>query len=179
MSESEIAKVKKEDVKGSFLQRLATLDYDFWVSWKGLLLLVAFPVSALAGWGSIILASSPAEPWGTFGDAFAPITSFFTALALEAAVITLLQQRKEITEQNELFKLQKQELRLLQNEQRIKKEHSKITEEANDLAKERLKLDMALQYMQLVQLYNTLKEAGQAEELATLERLMAKLATKF
>lgn len=179
MRPSVLEQVKEEDVKGGLLQRLATLDYTFWVSWKGLLLLVAFPVMALIGWGSLILMANPTEPWGTFGDAFAPVTSFFTALALEAAVITLLQQRKEINENNELFKLQKQELRLLQDEQRIKKEHSKITEEANELAKERLSLDMTLQYLQLVQLYNTLKEAGEVDELKTLERIMAKMSKKF
>lgn len=179
MRPSVLEQVKKEDVKGGLLRRMATLDYSFWSSWKGLLLLVAFPVMALVGWGSLILMDNPTEPWGSFGDAFAPITSFFTALALEAAVITLLQQRKEISEQTEMFKLQKEELRLLQDEQRIKREQSKITEEANELAKERLSLDMTLQYMQLVQLYNTLKEAGQEDEMATIERIMDKMAKKF
>ena len=179
MRPSVLEKVKKEDVKGSFLQRMASLDYNFWVSWKGFVLLVAFPVMALVGWGSLILFDNPNEPWGSFGDAFAPVTAFFTALALEAAVITLLQQRKEISEQGEMFQLQKEELRLIQDENRIKKEHSKITEEANELAKERLSLDMTLQYMQLVQLYNTLKEADQTEELETLERIMHTMSKKF
>jgi len=179
MRPSTLDQIKQEDVKKSLVKRLASLDYDFWISWQGLLLLVAFPVVALLGWGSIILHSNPSEPWGTFGDAFAPITSFFTALALEAAVITLLLQRKEISEQNELFTLQKQELRLLQESQRTKIEQTKITEEANKLAQERLSLDMTLQYLQLVQLYNTLKDAGDTENIQTIERIMNLQAKKF
>ena len=165
MRNSDIERLKKEGSSNSLLTRLANLDYKFWVSWRGLFILVAFPVLSLMAWGCFIHMSNPAEPWGSFGDAFAPITSFFTALALEAAVITVLQQRKEIAEQKE--------------EQRLLAKQSEITEEANELAKERLNLDFVLQYMQLMQLREALREAGNFEELETIEWLMKHLAVKF
>lgn len=118
----------------------------------------------------MILADSPNTSWGEFGDAFAPITAFFTALAFEAAVITLLQQRKELQEQAEGAKLQKKELKVLQSQ-------TEITNESNELAKARLELDRALQWAQLSTIYTSLLETDRTEELAVVKKLMEKLST--
>ena len=179
MRQSQIDQLKQDATTGNFYNRLTSLDYSFWSGWKGILLLISFPIVVLSGWGAMVIHDDPGISWGNLGDAFAPIATFFTSLAFEAAVITLIQARKEIAESKEMYKLQKEELRLLQEEMSIKKDMGETAEEANQLAKERLELDRALQYMQIVQLYNTLKEAGQTELLGTLEKLMERYASKF
>lgn len=80
------------------------------LEYLGLGLILVIPSTLVFWWADLVHESSPNEPWGTFGDSFAPIIGLFTSLALGAAIISTLLQRRELALQRQAMTDQKGEM---------------------------------------------------------------------
>ncbi len=87
-------------------------DWKEWRGWPVVWLAVLCTVSSVVvyWWGGFVHKSSPNEPWGTFGDAFGPITGLFTSLALAAAITSTILQSRELALQRQAMTDQKGEM---------------------------------------------------------------------
>lgn len=89
-------------------------------------------------WVGLVVGAWLASPWvvklmvgaggeaGTFGDSFGALTSLFTGLAFVGLIITLRQQKEQITMQREDLKLQRDEMKAARAELSGQKEQMEL-----------------------------------------------------